>query len=161
MNGTATLARRGSERVLPTSDHELVFACGTAIVTGAVAIARLSARVVHAIAYRFATESAEMTIMTFASIRTSCAIAALALVAATASANAQGVRRGAEDGFIAGNQVLGPVGGVVGGAVGGVVGGVSGGVAGVLGIPQDPRTSAERAMDNRQVRVQRRRNYVR
>lgn len=101
----------------------------------------------------------DMTITSFASLKTSFVVAALALVAATASANAQGVRRGAEDGFYAGAQVFGPLGGVVGGAVGGVVGGVAGGVQGVLGIPQDPRTSAERAQDSRQVRVQRRRHY--
>jgi hypothetical protein len=44
--------------------------------------------------------------------------------------------------------------------VGGVVGGVAGGVQGVLGIPQDTRTRAERLQDNRQVRVQRRRHHV-
>jgi hypothetical protein len=101
-----------------------------------------------------------MTSMGFATVRTSIAIAALALVASTAAANAQGVRRGAEDGFHNGGQVFGPIGAVVGGAVGAVVGGVSGGVAGVLGIPQDPRTSAERVQDNRQVRVQPRRRQA-
>lgn len=110
-----------------------------------------------------------MTIMTTISnyrfnhvrVKTSLAAAALALVALTASARAQGVVRGAEEGFYTGGQVLGPVGAVVGGAVGGVVGGVAGGVQGVLGIPQDTRTRAERMYDNRQVRVHRRHRYVR
>jgi phage tail tape-measure protein len=95
-----------------------------------------------------------------ASVKTSLAAAALALLAMTASANAQGVARGAEEGFYTGGQALGPVGAVVGGAVGGVVGGVAGGFQGVLGIPQDTRTRAQRMQDNRQVRVQRRRHHV-
>jgi hypothetical protein len=45
--------------------------------------------------------------------------------------------------------------------VGGVVGGVAGGVQGVLGIPQDTRTRAQRMHDNRQVRVHRRQRYAR
>jgi phage tail tape-measure protein len=109
-----------------------------------------------------------MTIMTTASnirfnhvrVKTSLAAAAFALLAMSASANAQGVARGAEEGFHTGGQALGPVGAVVGGAVGGVVGGVAGGVQGVLGIPQDTRTRAQRMQDNRQVRVQRRRHQV-
>jgi hypothetical protein len=107
-----------------------------------------------------------VTIMTTASrrfsnharVKMSLAGAALALAAMTASASAQGVVRGAEEGFYNGGQVLGPVGAVVGGAVGGVVGGVAGGFQGVLGIPQDTRTRAERMADNRQVRVQRRKH---
>lgn len=95
------------------------------------------------------------------SVRACLAAAALALLAMTASANAQGVARGAEEGFYTGNQALGPIGALVGGAVGGVVGGVAGGVQGVLGIPQDTRTRAERMQDNRQVRVNRRRHHVR
>lgn len=97
-----------------------------------------------------------------ARVKLSLAAAAFALVAMTASANAQGVVRGAEEGFYNGGQVFGPLGAVVGGAVGGVVGGVAGGVQGVLGIPQDTRTRAERMYDNRQVRVHRRkhRNHV-
>lgn len=85
--------------------------------------------------------------------------AALALAAMTVSASAQGVVRGAEEGFYNGNQVFGPVGAVVGGAVGGVVGGVAGGFQGVLGIPQDTRTRAERMADNRQIHVQRRKRH--
>jgi hypothetical protein len=34
-------------------------------------------------------------------------------------------------------------------------------VQGVLGVPQDPRTRAEREYDDRQVRVQSRRRHVR
>jgi phage tail tape-measure protein len=90
-------------------------------------------------------------------VKMSLAGAALALAAMTVSASAQGVVRGAEEGFHNGNQVFGPVGAVVGGAVGGVVGGVAGGFQGVLGIPQDTRTRAERVADNRQVRVVQRR----
>jgi phage tail tape-measure protein len=112
-------------------------------------------------------ESTGMTIMITAStrfnhvrVKTSLAAAAFALLAMSASAQAQGVVRGAEEGFYTGGQALGPVGAVVGGAVGGVVGGVAGGVQGVLGIPQDTRTRAERVQDNRQVRVQRRRHHV-
>ncbi len=106
-----------------------------------------------------------MTIMTTASklnhvrVKTSLAAAALALFAMTASAQAQGVARGAEEGFYTGGQ-LGPVGAVVGGAVGGVVGGVAGGFQGVLGIPQDTRTRAQRMQDERQVRVNRRRHQT-
>jgi phage tail tape-measure protein len=109
-----------------------------------------------------------MTLMTTASsrfnhvrVKTSLAAAAFVLVAMTASANAQGVVRGAEEGFFTGGQALGPVGAVVGGAVGGVVGGVAGGVQGVLGIPQDTRTRAQRMHDNRQVRVHRRQRHAR
>lgn len=81
--------------------------------------------------------------------------AAAALLTLTAAASAQGVARGAEDGFHHGNRAAGPVGAVVGGAVGGVVGGVAGGVKGVLGVPQDTRTYNQRAHDNRNVRVRR------
>ena len=109
-----------------------------------------------------------MTIMTVASsfrfnhvrVKTSLAAAAFALLAMSASAHAQGVARGAEEGFYTGGQVLGPLGAVVGGAVGGVVGGVAGGVQGVLGIPQDTRTRAQRMQDERHVRVNRRRTRV-
>ncbi|MDQ8727831.1 hypothetical protein [Bradyrhizobium sp. LHD-71] len=96
-----------------------------------------------------------------ARVKTSLAAAAFALVAMTASANAQGVARGAEEGFYTGGQALGPVGAVVGGAVGGVVGGVAGGVQGALGIPQDTRTRAQRLQDERQVRVNRRYRHYR
>jgi phage tail tape-measure protein len=106
------------------------------------------------------TTASVALIKTHARVTSSLAAAALALLAMTASANAQGVVRGAEEGFYNGGQVFGPVGAVVGGAVGGVVGGVAGGVQGVLGIPQDTRTRAERLQDNRQVRVQRRRHHV-
>ena len=110
-----------------------------------------------------------MTIMTTASpsrfnhagVKILFAAFALALVSLSSTAQAQGLARGAEEGFYAGGQVLGPLGAVVGGAVGGVVGGVAGGVQGVLGIPQDTRTRAQRVQDNREVRVQRRRHYVR
>lgn len=94
-------------------------------------------------------------------VRMFVAAAALAFVAMTAPASAQGVARGAEEGFYAGGQALGPLGAVVGGAVGGVVGGVAGGVQGVLGIPQDTRTRAQRMQDERQVRVNRRRHHTR
>ena len=94
-----------------------------------------------------------------ARVKIALAAAALAVVM-TGSANAQGLVRGAEEGFYTGGQALGPVGAVVGGAVGGVVGGVAGGVQGVLGIPQDTRTRAERLQDNRQVRVHRRNRHV-
>lgn len=89
----------------------------------------------------------------------SLAAGALALLALSASAQAQGVARGAEEGFYTGGQAAGPVGAVVGGAVGGVVGGVAGGVQGVLGIPQDTRTRAQRMQDNREVRVHRRHRH--
>ena len=94
-------------------------------------------------------------------VKMSLAVAALAFVAMTAPANAQGLARGAEEGFYHGGQALGPLGAVVGGAVGGVVGGVAGGVQGVLGIPQDTRTRAQRTQDDRQVRVNRRRHHTR
>jgi phage tail tape-measure protein len=106
------------------------------------------------------TSMTQTSIFNHARVKTSLAAAAFALVAMTASAHAQGVARGAEEGFHNGGQVFGPVGAVVGGAVGGVVGGVAGGVQGVLGIPQDTRTRAQRMQDNRQVRVQRRRHHV-
>lgn len=93
-------------------------------------------------------------------VTTSLAAGAFALLAMTAAAQAQGVARGAEEGFYTGGQALGPVGAVVGGAVGGVVGGVAGGVQGVLGIPQDTRTRAQRMQDTRQVRVHRRHRHV-
>lgn len=96
-----------------------------------------------------------------ARVKLSLAAAAVALVAMTGSASAQGVARGAEEGFYAGGQALGPLGAVVGGAVGGVVGGVAGGVQGVLGIPQDTRTRAQRMQDNREVRVHRRNRHYR
>jgi hypothetical protein len=158
MNAPATLARA---RVLLMGDHDLVFCCGTLIVTGAVEEAALSADLVH----RDCTTKARVTMMTtdsrrlsiHARVKMSLAGAALALAAMTVSASAQGVVRGAEEGFYNGNQVFGPVGAVVGGAVGGVVGGVAGGFQGVLGIPQDTRTRAERMADNRQVRVVQRR----
>lgn len=92
-----------------------------------------------------------------AGVKLALAAAAFSLLAMTAQANAQGVARGAEEGFYTGGQ-LGPVGAVVGGAVGGVVGGVAGGVQGVLGIPQDTRTRAQRVSDEREVRVNRRRH---
>lgn len=94
-----------------------------------------------------------------ARVKMSLAAAAFAVVAMSGSAHAQGVARGAEEGFYAGGQALGPVGAVVGGAVGGVVGGVAGGVQGVLGIPQDTRTRAQRVSDNREVRVRRHRRH--
>lgn len=93
-----------------------------------------------------------------ARVKLALATAAVALLTMTASANAQGLVRGAEEGFYTGGQALGPVGAVVGGAVGGVVGGVAGGVQGVLGIPQDTRTRAQRINDEREVRVNRRRH---
>jgi hypothetical protein len=43
----------------------------------------------------------------------------------------------------------------VGGAVGGVAGGVAGGVKGVLGIPQDTRTSQRSGAKKRTVRRER------
>jgi phage tail tape-measure protein len=117
-----------------------------------------------AIASRIAVNSTGMEIMITVSrhharVKMSLAAAALALAAMTSQASAQGVARGAEEGFYTGGQ-LGPVGAVVGGAVGGVVGGVAGGVQGVLGIPQDTRTRAQRMHDERQVRVNRRRHHV-
>lgn len=93
-----------------------------------------------------------------ARVKSYFAAAAFALVAMTGAASAQGVARGAEEGFYTGSQ-LGPVGALLGGAVGGVVGGVAGGVQGVLGVPQDTRTRAQRAQDNRQVRVHRHRRH--
>lgn len=93
-----------------------------------------------------------------ARVKSYIAAAAFALVAMTGAASAQGVARGAEEGFHTGSQ-LGPVGALLGGAVGGVVGGVAGGVQGVLGVPQDTRTRAQRAHDNREVRVQRPRRH--
>lgn len=89
------------------------------------------------------------------------AAGALALAALTVSASAQGIARGAEDGFYEGGRVFGPPGALVGGAVGGVVGGVAGGVQGVLGIPQDTRTRAQRYNDNRRVKVRRAHRHYR
>jgi hypothetical protein len=151
------------ERVLQMGDHDLVLCVGTLIVTGAAEAAALSAQPRSSRLYN----ERRVTIMTTASrrlsnharVKMSFAGAALALAAMTASASAQGVVRGAEEGFYNGGQVFGPVGAVVGGAVGGVVGGVAGGFQGVLGIPQDTRTRAERMADSREVRVQRRKRH--
>jgi hypothetical protein len=63
-----------------------------------------------------------------------CVGVVLAILAAPAMAQAQGVPGGAAHGFHEGNRIAGPVGAVVGTAVGGVIGGVEG----VLGINQRP-----------------------
>jgi hypothetical protein len=56
---------------------------------------------------------------------------AVALVAASPAAHAQGLVKGVQQGAQAGNKAAGPVGGVLGGAIGGVVGVFTG----VLGVP--------------------------
>jgi hypothetical protein len=56
---------------------------------------------------------------------------AVALIAASPAAHAQGLVKGVQQGAQAGNKAAGPVGGVLGGAIGGVVGVFTG----VLGVP--------------------------
>ena len=163
MNVSATLPRVAGARVLQMGDHDLVLCDGTVFVTGISAVAGLCARFIASINVKTSEypimTAASRHLFTHARVKMSLAAATFALVAMSGSAHAQGVARGAEEGFYAGGQVLGPVGAVVGGAVGGVVGGVAGGVQGVLGIPQDTRTRAERVADNREVRVRRHRRH--
>ena len=69
--------------------------------------------------------------------RQAAAMLALVILSTfTATAEAQGIVGGAENGATVGRRAAGPVGGVVGGAIGGVVGGAVGGVRGVLGLPR-------------------------
>ena len=63
------------------------------------------------------------------------AFAAIALLALSGVAAAQGVVGGGAEGSREGNRAAGPVGAVVGG----VAGAVGGGVAGLLGVDQRPR----------------------
>jgi hypothetical protein len=63
-----------------------------------------------------------------------CLGAVLAMLAAPAVSQAQGIPGGAAHGFREGARIAGPVGAVVGTAVGGVIGGVEG----VLGLNYQP-----------------------
>jgi hypothetical protein len=58
---------------------------------------------------------------------------AVAFIAASPAARAQGLVKGVQQGAQAGNKAAGPVGGVLGGAIGGVVGVFTG----VLGVPNN------------------------
>jgi hypothetical protein len=60
-------------------------------------------------------------------------VTAVAFVAASPAAHAQGLVKGVQQGAQAGNKAAGPVGGVLGGAIGGVVGVFTG----VLGVPNN------------------------
>ena len=75
-------------------------------------------------------------------IKTLMVAGALAILAASAPVQAQGIIGGGERGAEVGNHAAGPVGAVVGGVVGGVTGGVVGGVRGVIGAPHRHRYSA-------------------
>jgi len=63
---------------------------------------------------------------------------AIAFVAASPAAHAQGLVKGVQQGAQAGNKAAGPVGGVLGGAIGGVVGVFTG----VLGVPGNNNAQA-------------------
>jgi hypothetical protein len=77
-----------------------------------------------------------------------CVGVVLAILAAPAMAQAQGIPGGAAHGFNEGNRIAGPVGAVVGTAVGGVIGGVEG----VLGINHRPVAYTEDAPPPRSYR---------
>lgn len=88
-------------------------------------------------------------------VHVSVAAGALALLAITAPAAAQGVGEGAREGAYEGGRAAGPVGAVVGGAVGAVTGGVNG----ALGLhhrryyyhyPREARGSCESTTVHRQ-----------
>ena len=68
-------------------------------------------------------------------MRSNIVIAALAAVALTSGAHAQGTVRGAAEGADTGAAVGGPVGAVVGGAIGAA----TGTVGGILGVGDRPR----------------------
>jgi hypothetical protein len=63
---------------------------------------------------------------------------AVAFIAASPAAHAQGLVKGVQQGAQAGNKAAGPVGGVLGGAIGGVVGVFTG----VLGVPNNNNAQA-------------------